>query len=95
MEATADGLLYLIRAEPTLLSPAAVDEGSMDEAITSRVRDELHPCLRCGGRAVVAYLATTSAGWRWLDLCAMDAQWLLTTMSGDWSPGPPDDPDEI
>lgn len=94
-EITADGLLFLIREEPTILPPGPSTDEFPENAIETRVRDEEHPCLRCGNRAVVAYLAQTELGWRWLDLCAEDAQWLLSTMSNSWHPHPGDDQDAI
>lgn len=78
---TADGMLHLLKAEPTLLDPAPAGFTGAD--IIRRTQDEVHTCLRCGGRAQAAYVAATTAGPRWLDLCADDAGWLITTMTAE------------
>ncbi len=70
----ADGLLYLLRAEPTLLPPAP--ESNQVEAIEHRRKDEVHACLRCGARAQSAYIAATEIGPRWVDLCMICSAWL-------------------
>lgn len=67
------GLLATIEAEPTLL-PAlhGVRAGNQGEVLYRRVADEVHPCLRCGEQARVAYAVRHSHGdgvWRALDLC--------------------------
>lgn len=81
MTTLADGLLYLIKAEPTLLPPApSVD---MALAMEWRRRDEVHACLRCGHRAQCAFVADTDAGARWLDMCHGCANWLRTTATPD------------
>lgn len=78
-EPTADGMLHLLKAEPTLLpeAPAGYTTQDMDR----RRHDEIHPCLRCGQRAALAYVADTEIGPRWLDLCPPCGHWLTTTMS--------------
>lgn len=73
----ADGLLHLLKAEPTLLPPAPDDTTA--QAIDHRRLHEAHPCLRCGGVANCAFVATTSLGPRWLDLCHPCTHWLRTT----------------
>jgi formate dehydrogenase maturation protein FdhE len=70
----ADRFLILIRDNPTLLPAAAVDSTA---AMEHRRRDEVHTCLRCGGRAQCAMVAGTSLGSRWLDLCAGCYSWLV------------------
>lgn len=61
------GMLYLLAAEPTLLPEAP--SGATGADIERRRQDEVHPCLRCGKRAQVAYIAQMHIGPRWLDLC--------------------------
>lgn len=78
-EPTADGMLYLFRAEPTLLPEAPPDFTAAQ--IEHRRLDEVHACLRCGGQAKNAYVAHTTMGNRWLDLCQSCAHWLRTTMT--------------
>lgn len=64
----------LLRHEPTLMPSA---NGPITaERIEHRSLDEIHPCLRCGGRAQVAYGADLPDGDRWLDLCAACGSWL-------------------
>lgn len=46
---SADGLLHLLKAEPTLLPPAPVTDSAAP--IDHRREDEIHSCLRCGKRA--------------------------------------------
>ena len=75
----ADGMLYLLKAEPTLLPPAPSD--NLGPAIEHRRKDEVHSCLRCGDRAQVALAAELDGGNRWLDLCAACEYWLRTNMS--------------
>jgi hypothetical protein len=74
----ADGLLHLLKAEPTLMPPVPTPSGA---AIEHRRLDEVHPCLRCGERAACAYIAETELGHRWLDLCWPCSHWVLTTAS--------------
>lgn len=71
----AEGMLHLLQAEPTLLSEAPDDANA--EHIDHRRLDSVHPCLRCGQRAQVAYIATTDIGNRWLDLCADCNAWMI------------------
>ena len=67
----AVGLLYLLKAEPSLL-PVAPDDAS-GEDIERRRLDEVHSCLRCGERATTALIVEDPHGaWqgkRWFDLC--------------------------
>ncbi len=77
---SADGMLYLIRAEPSLL-PAAPSGVDVAKAIEHRRHDEVHTCFRCGGRAQCAFVAHTEMGDRWLDLCADCAAWVHRTAS--------------
>ena len=86
MTTTAEGLLHLLRAEPALLPAAPADAGP--EHIEHRRRDEIHECLRCGARAMCAYLAEAKddprwagLGKRWLDLCPDCDQWLRRGLS--------------
>lgn len=76
-EPTADGLLHLLKAEPTLLPEAPAAATAQD--IERRRLNEVHTCLRCGNVAVIAYVAHTELGARWLDLCAACDHWLRTT----------------
>jgi hypothetical protein len=71
--------LHLIRAEPTLLPSAPPVEAWRH--INHRTHDEVHPCLRCGERAGCAFVADTSAGPRWLDLCPHCAHWMRSGMA--------------
>lgn len=64
---------WLLCENPTLLPPAPDDYDGI--AINRRARDSMHMCLRCGERAWVAYVAETTAGCRWLDLCPGCARW--------------------
>ncbi|MBE1530388.1 hypothetical protein [Actinomadura algeriensis] len=73
----ADGLLYLLRAEPTLAPEAPADCSAAQ--MEHRREGEVHACLRCGARAVCAYVADTVIGPRWLDLCPRCDHWLRTT----------------
>lgn len=75
-EPTADGMLHLLNAEPTLLPEAPANVAPRD--IDHRRLDAIHTCLRCGKRAKVAYVARTDIGNRWLDLCAACDHWLRT-----------------
>lgn len=78
---SAEGMLYLLKAEPTLLPEAPV--GDVAELIEHRTHDEVHSCLRCGKRAVQAFVADTELGPRWLDLCMPCSHWLRTSLDGD------------
>ncbi len=69
----ADRFLMILRDNPTLL-PAAPDASTA--AMERRRLDEVHTCLRCGGRAQCALIAGTSLGSRWLDLCWDCRIWL-------------------
>jgi hypothetical protein len=74
-----DGLLWLSRENPDLLPRYTGRNASLD--IEHRRHDEVHPCVRCGQRAQVAYVVTCCYTYstmaepphgepRWLDLCA-------------------------
>jgi hypothetical protein len=63
----ADRFLMLLRDNPALL-PEAPDEATAAQMHT-RGREEVHPCLRCGGMNQAALVAETTFGPRWLDLC--------------------------
>lgn len=78
-QSLADGLLHLLKTHPELLDEAPATE--QGPATSRRTSDEVHPCLRCGGRARVAYIALTDSGPRWLDLCHPDAHWLRVNAS--------------
>lgn len=77
-EPTAEGMLHLLAAEPTLLpvAPAGYTARDMDH----RAYNEVHPCLRCGNAAQCAYVAATMLGPRWLDLCARCDHWLRESL---------------
>lgn len=75
----ADALLYLLRANPTLLPEAPADTTA--EQMDHRRHDEVHTCLRCGKRAQAAVVAHTSLGGRWLDLCHACLNWLRQNVS--------------
>ena len=66
--------LHLIKAEPDIL-PAAPAEDAW-RGIDHRTKDEVHSCLRCGGRAGCAFVADTHLGPRWLDLCWPCSHWM-------------------
>jgi hypothetical protein len=66
------GVLHLLAAEPTLL-PAAPGNTTASQ-MDFRRTDEVHECLICGSRADAAFVAATSIGPRWLDLCFPHAQ---------------------
>lgn len=70
--------LHLLKAEPTLLPPAPTSEAW--RGIDHRTKDEVHSCLRCGARAGCAFVADTSSGPRWLDLCWACQHWLRSGM---------------
>jgi hypothetical protein len=63
-----DGLLYLIKAEPSLCDPVL---GGGDRALLMqhRAHDELHTCLACGRPSNTSLIAETQDGDRWLDVC--------------------------
>jgi hypothetical protein len=75
-EPTGEGLLHLLKAEPTLLPEAPPDAAAR---IEQRTHDEVHSCLRCGKRAQEAFVADTEIGPRWLDLCPECSHWLRIT----------------
>lgn len=77
----ADGMLHLIKANPTLLPPAPSDWSA--QAIEHRRNTEVHACLRCGNHAQCAYVADTDLGPRWLDLCWGCSHWVRTTATQD------------
>jgi hypothetical protein len=74
MTTPADGFLYLLWAEPSLLPPAPLDVDIA--AVERRRRGEVHACLRCGARAGCVFVAETDLGLRWLDLCWGCRDWL-------------------
>ncbi len=76
-----EGMLYLLKAEPTLLPPAPAD--ATGTHIERRRHDEVHACLRCGQRARCAYIAEMETGNRWLDLCAACDHWLRSAERSD------------
>ncbi|MDH3037948.1 hypothetical protein [Streptomyces sp. TRM75561] len=69
-----EGILHLLKAEPSLL-PVAPDAASSAD-IERRRQDEAHSCLVCGERATTALLVEDPLrdwqGKRWLDLCYSD-----------------------
>lgn len=73
---TAEGMLHLLAAEPTLLPEAPLNATA--QQIDHRRLNETHPCLRCGQPAHLAYVAATKLGPRWLDLCMKCGRWLRT-----------------
>lgn len=75
----ADGLLHLLRAEPSLLPPAPT--GVTAAQMEDRRQCEVHPCLRCGEHAQCTYVASTKLGPRWLDLCWGCSHWLRSGLS--------------
>lgn len=76
---SADGMLHLLKAEPTLLPPAPSDD--LAQAMDRRRQDEVHACLRCGERAQMALVAHLETGNRWLDLCHGCWHWLMTNIT--------------
>lgn len=86
---TADGMLYLLRDNPTLMPPAPPGPTGLTAAMEHRSRDEVHACLRCGKRAHCAIIAATTLGNRWLDLCHPCVHWLQTKAPEPLFPGRP------
>jgi hypothetical protein len=80
------GMLYHLRANPTLLDPAPTDRDTWGSAITHRSEDEVHACLRCGEQAQIAVIAETPDRPRWLDLCFGCMHWLRMKLNeaGVW-----------
>jgi hypothetical protein len=76
-ESSVDGMLHLLKVNPSLMPEAPAQEP--EKQIARRVNDEVHQCLRCGQRARFAFVAHTDWGNRWLDLCAECAHWLRRT----------------
>jgi hypothetical protein len=70
--------LHLIKAEPSLLPEAPASDAW--RRIDHRTKDEIHPCFRCGQRACWAYIADTTLGPRWLDMCAPCGHWMVSGM---------------
>lgn len=71
-------MLYLLRAEPTLLPPVyptGVVDGTSVSWLIERRRHEGHQCLRCPAVARVAYAAHLDVA-RWVDLCPACDLWL-------------------
>lgn len=77
-DTAADSFLRLLKANPTLLDAAPPGPAGLTAAMEHRGRDEVHSCLRCGGRAHCAIIAGTDLGNRWLDLCHPCVNWLRT-----------------
>lgn len=75
----ADGLLHLLKAEPTLLDPAP--ESDHAQAIDHRRHTVGRICLRCGKPAHPALIADTELGPRFLDLCWECLTWLRTAVT--------------
>jgi hypothetical protein len=83
-----NGFLHLLRAEPSLLSPAG---DTSPQAMDHRAAHEAHPCLRCGRPARCALIAETSLGPRWLDLCHACVSWVRSPEADVWLPSRPAD----
>lgn len=64
------GLVYLIKAEPTLLPEVKVPEALWALENRRRTTSGGYRCLRCYEPARHAYVAETDQGPRWLDMCA-------------------------
>lgn len=60
-------VLLLVQQNPSLLPAAPL--GVTAQMIDFRREDAVHDCLVCGERAGAAFVADTSEGPRWLDLC--------------------------
>jgi len=85
---TADEFLAVFRDDPLRL-PQAPDPASVAD-IDFRRTAEGWPCVRCGAESHVAYVALTSFGNRWMDLCETCAQWLRFNMPEEYAvPGGP------
>jgi len=84
----AEGMLHLLKSEPTLLPPAPTVPAEMGPGIERRRQDEIHMCLRCGHRAGVALIAHTRLGPRWLDLCFGCRHWLQKSLPPDLPESP-------
>jgi hypothetical protein len=70
-----DGLVRLLKAEPTLLDRAP--DGDPVALINHRTKDEVHTCLRCPSQARTALLADCGMhGQRFVDLCPPCFIWL-------------------
>jgi hypothetical protein len=69
-------MLLLLRDNPTLMPPVLGDADAALQ-IEHRRLDEIHDCLHCGRRAERAFIADTTAGLRWLDLCAPCAETIV------------------
>lgn len=78
-----DGLVHLLKAEPTLLDPAdPAPDGDAAHLINHRTKDEIHTCLRCPNQARAAFLADCGEhGQRWLDLCPPCESWFRRGMA--------------
>lgn len=83
MTTDADRFLMHLRDNPTLLQAAPDDSTA---AMERRRLDEVHVCLRCGGRAHCALIAGTDLGSRWLDLCHGCVNWLHSNTTPDERP---------
>lgn len=77
-----EGALLLIKANPTLLDEVVGDQSEVLTQTKNRPF-EGHACLPCGELAVVAIVAGTSIGPRWLDVCMKDYGALMA-MDKSW-----------
>lgn len=81
------GLLTTVEAEPTLLPALPPDtwRRGCEETLRRRLVDEVHLCLGCGRRAVVAFLVQQSRErtWRVLDACTDCATAIVTVSEGE------------
>lgn len=68
----AGPFLLLLSEHPDLLHPV---HGEPDRDLVDLRRIQGHPCTRCGNVSAMAYVAGTSAGSRWVDLCAPCDAW--------------------
>ncbi|MEU5258998.1 hypothetical protein [Amycolatopsis sp. NPDC021455] len=83
----AEELLALIGQLPQMLDAAPADV-DVDQ-LRRREREEVHRCLRCGGLAIVALVASTTIGARWVDLCSDCYRWLRQYYDQPHAPGDP------
>lgn len=84
----ADGMLYLLAAEPALLPLAPDDAGGPE--MEQRRHTEVHACAYCGDLATMALIAQVPGEQsedgrpvrRWLDLCMDDFNEVRRTADG-------------
>lgn len=79
MTTLAEGMLMLLKAEPTLLPPVYGDtefRGTSLHWMIEQRRHQSHSCLRCPAPARVAYVAHLDKD-RWIDLCPACSEWLM------------------